>query len=346
MWKRLIAERGDASLLRLLQPPEYPTVQDLAKADWVRFRELRNIGKHPSSLLSAIRRDSEADFLSHVAQHDYAQVIPYSLYEQYFHFDYEITVGPDNRPRVALPKIVDAIALLGAVSCWATLMSEERINKEEVLGQAARSIIAHGSTTGFLAGAIDAGMVIEGRSLESAVRFHDNKALVHLLDSQGALVTDDAIAAALVYANFTAFEIFHGEGLAKFFADATKPGMLHYIAKGNAITAFKLTLATEEVDPCRKTTTKRSFLHWAADYGAYDVAEFWLEKLGVAFGLDAVDEAAQSPAGIAFARVPYARPPKDAHLPATEKCPLYGLFTAAIERFSQIAVEERIKELQ
>jgi hypothetical protein len=337
-WKKLLPGGGESSLFNLFAPKEYPTTQDLTKADWGKFLELRAEGKNPSALLEAIRTDSVGDFLPFVAQHDYQQRIPYSLYEQYFHFEYEVTIGGDNKAQMKVPKIVDAIALLGARSCFRTLLSEEHINKEQLLGDSARAIIACGSATGFLTAAIEAGMMITGRSLEPAVRFHDNDALTHLLDSQEAQITDDAIAAALVYANYAAFEIFHSEGELKraHFREGGKPGLLHFIAKGNAITALKLVLSTEKVDTAQKTSKKRGFLHWAANYGAYNVAHFWTEKLNVGIGLDVVDDQGQTPVGIAYARVPYRRP--DGKKTPEERNPLYGLLSRTSERCAEKAI--------
>jgi hypothetical protein len=339
-WKQLLRDRSEKSLLRLLAPREFANTEDLAAFDWAPFRALRAAGRNPSDLLEAIRTDNVTAFLPYVAQHDFGQRIPFSLYEQYFHFDYRVERGPDGKLSITEPTIIDAIALLGARGCFDTLVTSPMIRVDKVLPiaealeRSAASIIACGARTGCLTRSIELGMSVEAKSIQPAVRFHDFGALNYLLDNESAVVSDDAIEAALVYANYSAFELFMSTDNVKGrLAIPGKPALLHYISKGNAITAFKLVMTALPVLPLIKGTSERNFLHTAADAGAYEVVDFWITRLQRIEGLDGNADQKLPAYGIAAARGLHPKPATKG-LSIEERKPLYALLYKRTEELA------------
>jgi hypothetical protein len=152
-------------------------------------------------------------------------------------------------------------------------------------------------------------------------------------------VPDAAVGATAVYANFIAFKYLNDSGttICKAFTDPNGATFLHYIAKGNAVTILKFHLAGNPVKPKAVTAAhKWSFLHWAANFGAYEVVRFWIKNLEQTNGLDVHDDANKFPDAIAGARGIYpVRKTKGSII--ADVNPLYALLLEATNRAADAA---------
>jgi hypothetical protein len=114
--------------------------------------------------------------------------------------------------------------------------------------------------------------------------------------------TASMLAAALTHANMAAFwELVEDPACQRARAEEGEPALVHWIARGNAVTAFKLMLTKCPVALAAQTDSQRTFMHWAANFGAFNVARFWTEVLGTTDCLLERDNADLLPADIARA---------------------------------------------
>jgi hypothetical protein len=180
-WRELVTDKTDGAAFSLIVPAELKEVKPDAlqvEGAFDAFKALRAAGKNPLPLLEAIRRDNVADFLPYVARNKYDLPIPFSVYEQYFHFDY--IIEPDNqgdeqdrkRKFKRLPNLIDAIAFFGARECFGLVITAQQEHVKPALDAAVDSIVAAGSQNGFLSRAIEAGLQLTGDNLVGVVRFH------------------------------------------------------------------------------------------------------------------------------------------------------------------------------
>jgi hypothetical protein len=99
------------------------------------------------------------------------------------------------------------------------------------------------------------------------------------------------------------------------------PTVLHYIAKGNGITALKeYLLAKAEANqpvPIAKSAVKdRNFLHWAGWFSAAAILDFWAIEIGNV-GLDQIDAENFVPSAFAYIGL---YDPIDAKSPLLSEC--------------------------
>jgi hypothetical protein len=353
-WRGIVTDKSPNSVADLILPEELKTVtqEKVAEAGiFDAFKAARAKGEHPAPVVAAIRADDVQAFMPHAATNDYTLTIPFSLYEGFLHFEWTIEPegGDQNQNKFkfrALPTYVDAIALLDASQCFDTVLTAPREAVEKALEKAGSSLLGAGSGQGILARAVNAGAKVKPEHLVTAVRLHQQGSLEWAVETDGVTVTDAVLGATAVYANFTAFKLFNDANrVADRFAKDVTPTFLHYIARGNAVTLFKLFLSQPNLwnkdanapRPKAKTGSDRTFLHWAANYGADEVVAFWVKALGLKEGLDVRDKLNQFPADIAGARGIYEQRKTKARL-LRDVNPLYNLLLEATDSAADAAV--------
>jgi hypothetical protein len=272
-WRKL-----SAPLKSLICPPEIPFNFELEGADFSEFKARRAVGHGPSSILNAIRADNAEEFVR-LANGDFSQTIPFSIYEQYLKFEYRFEKDERDQQMklAAVPTVCDAIALFEARECFAVVLERESPIRYKVQGKVCRQR----RKTGFLDRARESGVEIpeEARAIARGLA-------LRTAGSEVAL-TREAVASALISANVIAFwELAERTSLNALFAEKEAPSLLHWIARGNAVTAFKLMLVIGKINVTSRTARKHTFLHWAASYAAFDVARLWVERLERNDGLE------------------------------------------------------------
>jgi hypothetical protein len=276
----------------LICPPEIPLDLELEDADFSTFKELRAAGHSASSILNAIRSDNVEDFVR-LASGDFTQIIPFSIYEQYLKFEYRFEKDEeDSKLKVAaVPTVCDAIALFEAKNCFAAVLEIE----PQSLINASQTLIAT-AKIGFLDRARESGLEIQ-EDPEALAR----GLVLRTVDSEVS-VTKEIIIAVLIGANISAFWEFAEKGsLNALFAEEEAPSLLHWIARANAVTAFKLMLVKGKINVISRPSNQRTFLHWAANFAAFDVVRLWVERLELNEGLGERDALGLSPIEIAGA---------------------------------------------
>jgi hypothetical protein len=293
-WKEVAGIReAEGSFVKVINCGELPGTRDVTVDKFDAFKAKRATGKGEDPLLNAIREDDDATFTPFLASHDLKQRIPFSIYEQFFHYEY-IWKQTDSKWAVERPEFLHAIALFGAANCFNIFLQDPSPDVSERVKAASSSIA---SNPGFFGRAQEYGASVGGEALRSMVRYHKNESVESLLATVNP--AGEVIGDSLVYANFTAFTQFLLKGFGEAFHGEKVITPLHYAAKGNAIAAFKTLLSKGPVNPYAVTSTRRSFLHWAASYGAWEIAEFWVTNFKE-IGLDQVDEKNLGPAGVAY----------------------------------------------
>jgi hypothetical protein len=272
----------------LICPEEIPPDIPLDDADFTEFCKLRARGFSPSPLIGVIRADDAEEFLR-LTDGEFDQTVPFSIYEQYLHFEYRFERDDDSEIQFAsLPTLCDAIALFGSRKCFAEVLEKQ----PDALSCAAKSLV-ESAGNGLLELAQEAGVELEetesGRGI--ALRTADPPA------------SKAAVIASLVGSNPGAFAKFMEEGaVRRFFSPGPdEPALVHWAARGNAITALKLLFGTGTVDLDSRLDSHRSMLHWAANFAAFDVIRLWTVRLGQLDGVNEKDESGLTPLDIAGA---------------------------------------------
>jgi hypothetical protein len=274
-----------------------------------RVKAKRATGHGPSELLRAIAGDNVAKVQELVAGDGAAldQEIGFSIFEQFFHHDYGFGLDGSTRTLKARtpPRLIDAIGLFGAANTFNALVSQVT-DKAKWISDGAASLLATATKTGLLQ------QVIENASADSltyrtVIQFHDHDALDQLVD-KGVKMQASDVDAMFTSANAqVALRYFEPEG------DRLKidlalpdggPTVLHYIAKGNAITALREYLlakaeAGQTVAISKSALKSRNFLHWAGWYSGAAILDFWSTEIG-SIGFDQLDDEVFPPSAIAY----------------------------------------------
>jgi hypothetical protein len=333
--------------LRLIAP-DFPTVWEPNNmARRVAHDRARRAGRAVgpgAALIDAIREDNVDAFVA-AAGDDFKAQIPFSIYEQLFHFEYRFVVQSNGDLEIELgPTALDAVAILGADNIFNYVMGTP--NGPSLLQDAAYALVTGNRTQGGdgrLALAQGDFGVDFGNTLAAAIRMHDNELVSWMLEKHWDGLSANAFDAAFRFANIPAFHILfehlkdeYREGLQALFAIG-EPTLHHLAARANAVWAFKVLLADPPVtepagtgdgvvffNPYARTKNDRTFLHWAAAFGAKEVTRFWARNFGN-LGFDALDKYHLNPAHYGYIRGTSDRPDqkqRDSGV-ATETKPFY-----------------------
>jgi hypothetical protein len=277
----------------------------------VSLKTKRATGRGASELLQAVADDNVAKVQEWVAGEESKidQEIEFSIYEQYLHHDYgfgQDGTGQATQLKAKTPaRLIDAIGLFGATNTFNALVSQAK-DKKKWIESGAASLLATGTKTGLLR------QVFENAgpgalAYRQVFAFHDHDALDQLIDKGVKLLPAD-VEALFVSSNLqAALRYFDPDG-ARLKIDAaigdSGPTVLHYIAKGNAITALKEYLlakaeAGQAVPIVKSAGKSRNFLHWAGWFSGAAILDFWAIEIGN-LALDQIDTENYGPCAIAY----------------------------------------------
>jgi hypothetical protein len=298
-WRRAVADmrespRGFLSVLN----PEYRTTRP---EDWAGSLAEKRTGLD-SGPLRIIAEDDVAAFEKAGLRPD--APVPYSPFNDFFHFQYDFKVT-DGRLEVVGPTLMDAVGLFGAQHIFEYVM--RRPSADDLIRNSINSLVA-GTTeqNQFAQIAIrELGLDVVVDTLRDAIRWHNHDVLAHLFDV-GVKFDPPAVDAVFRYSNLPVF-ISHREKVTEREEGADKapagPTVFHFMARGNSVHAFKTLLLEDPnaVDPyaVASDAEKRTFLHWAANYGAREVTRQWARLWGNR-GFDALDAHNWNPSHYAF----------------------------------------------
>jgi hypothetical protein len=301
-WRQVMSRSGSRKSAIQYIAPRLPT--DLGSFDIGKHAEKRWRGESSSPLLNAIRRD-DWDAVNADCRGDFRKEIPFSLYEQFLHYDYKFT-HTDTTLTVELPEVIDAVGLFGARRTFEGITATAGADLPEILAHGAHSLVSGNAIAGGQIAYLQSQGVDLSETLRDAIRTHQNNLIPLLMNQYGAVIDEAAVRETLISANFDAFVRFVHPGLQS--VNFAKASLAHYIAEANAIQAFKFSLmkdveAGREFDPyvVAPAGENRTFLHWGANYNADEVIEFWGRNWGN-LGFDAIDGKNWNPCHVAYMR--------------------------------------------
>jgi hypothetical protein len=298
-WRRAIADmrespRGFLSILK-----EYHATR---ADDWAGTLAARRTGLD-SDALRSIAEDDVAAFQRADLRPD--APVPYSPFNDFFHFQYEFKVT-DGRLDVVCPTLMDAVGLFGAQNIFEYIMTRHKTTADVLVSSTIHSLVA-GTTAGnqFAQIAVEQNGAQPDDTLRDAIRWHNHEVFAYLIDA-GAPFDQPAVDAVFRHSNLRVF-LSHRDRLTtqEQNVDGAPPAptLFHFMARGNSVHAFKTALLADPngVNPfaVANDAEKRTFLHWAANYGAREVTRQWARLWGNR-GFDALDAHNWNPSHYAF----------------------------------------------
>lgn len=261
------------SVLRVI----FPGASCVQEIKWDGFVEKRDLGVSDNELLAAVRADDFEKIQGLVTVGNFAEsVIPFSLHEGYFHYEYR-QVGTYGYNNVSL---LDAVGLFEARECF-TGITQNLPDNKAYIGSCAQSLVVGGFLPELRDFGIDEAAI--NACLPECIHFHKNDLVDHLLESHSA-ITGLSVLLAMLHANFPAVIAMDTA------TDAHIPrGMLDHnmsvydcAAIGNAVQAFMYLLSTHEgeFDACAWGVDGRNFLNYAGVFGGWDVFRVWMDGWG------------------------------------------------------------------
>jgi hypothetical protein len=303
-WRRI--HDNFKGLFGILGVPDFETelFDRVPEAAWEVHKAKRISGSSDLPLLKVIKEDNAEELSTLLVQNNIELEIDFSMYEQYFHYNYNIVKVQGSQGEVECkpsqkPQILEAVGLLGAKRCWEVIngLELDAKQKKEAVNRALGALIATpklGLGMEFIQTFTDEDIRV-GHAVVAVIQNH-NQDMLQILLAKKIESGEQEVTAAIEYANFWALKMLTELRNLDFelsWTDSEDPevncSLYDKLARCNAVLQFQYLLryALQDsikdviINPHSKNSKGQNFLHRGASVGSAEILSFWLESWGL-----------------------------------------------------------------